>query len=147
MSNYFDLAIACDIKLETPGIFIDAIRYLTDPEFTLDRKPQLLYEGEDFWLNFEGHRFLAPDPEHEIISSFRPILYSLQTGERPSIYQYVLQFFGRGIVDDVFYYKHDLFLFWLATIGEEGFIGYKKVLLEPLPDLLYIRNGRLETTD
>jgi hypothetical protein len=127
MSLYFDLVINCDLREDTPEDYIQAIRYWTDPNFALDVKPKIAFYKEDnLWdREFWHERFLAPDPEHEITVNFRRKLrYMIPMENNREVYRYVFQYVARWLHDDGFYEEHLTFVAWLATISQNGFMGY-----------------------
>ena len=89
--------------------------------------------------------FLAPVPDEEIISLFQKHYWYT----RPSIegggdvYHYTLKFLARDILDDGFYDCYLLFLDWLASYIEDGFIGYYKEYYDEQPTLLYVKDRKL----
>src|SRR5262245_7239522 len=119
MSAYVDLVISCDLKEDTPETYINAIRCLTDRNYELGEKPELIYPGQgNIWDAFSDYHFLAPDFEHEIISSFQKKLRLILPAENHrEVYHYSLQFSGRFIHDDYWAAHHIPFLYWLGTIA------------------------------
>lgn len=120
MSLHFDMVINCDLNEDVPADAVEAIKFLTQPDYSLEKEPQLIYTDTKYpgvgnmWetIGFGGERFLMPDPDHDIISNFR------------RVHRYRLQYCGSWLHDDYFYQYHLPFVYWLATVAYENYIGY-----------------------
>ena len=151
MSLHFDLAITCDLREDAPPDCVALIQWLfTKPTEPLNQLQGHCFddEGRNFheWFKYP---FLAPFPEDEAISIFqRRYRYTTSaiSGSR-DVYRYALQYSARHILDDGFYEDHLNFVAWLATIAEEGFIGYYKEELSNHPKLLYVKDRQLDIRD
>lgn len=126
MSLHFDLVINCDLQEDVPEDAIEAIRCLTQRDYVLKVKPQLvLPDYGNVWDDIWDHHCLAPDPDHDIISNFRRIQRTTIPKENNrEVYRYRLQYCGSFIHDDYFYQNHLPFVYWLATVAYEDYIGY-----------------------
>lgn len=131
MSLYFDMVINCDLKEDIAEDAIEAINYLIQPDYQLSKIPELIYDDPKYpnlgnmWDTFGSDRFLVPDPSHDIISNFRKIhRTTIPTENNREVYRYRLQYCGSFIHDDYFYQYHIPFVYWLATIAYEEYIGY-----------------------
>jgi hypothetical protein len=114
MSLYFDFVICCDLREDAPEEVVDALRYLTDPTFELKQKSPLIFtwvgrddgtlQKENLWDMSGDNRFLASDPEHEVISSFQRKLRTIIPLENNrEVYNWSLQYCGRNLHDDYAY--------------------------------------------
>lgn len=128
MSLHFDMVINCDLREDTSEEFIEAIRCLTQKDYTLQIKPNLFcsdYGWGNIWNSFYDNHFLAPDPEHDIISNFRRVhRLTIPLENNREVHRYRLQYCGSWIHDDYFYQCHIPFVYWLASIAYENYIGY-----------------------
>lgn len=147
MSLHFDLVIMCDLREDTPSDCVELIRWLfTLPSQNIDQPKGHCVdeEGRNFheWFN---DPFLAPFPNQEVTSTFqqwyRYTMPAISGGG--DVYRYALQYSARRILDDAFYEEHLNFVGWLATIAEEGFIGYYREEAALKPNLLYSKNRQL----
>jgi hypothetical protein len=144
---HFDLAITCDLREDTPTPCIEFIEWLFTPPSEPLNQPQghcFDNEGRNFYEWFD-YPFLYPLPDEEFISVFQKrhrYTTSAISGSK-DVYRYALQYSGRHILDDGFYEDYLNFVAWLATIAEEGFIGYYKEQLASHPRLLYVRERNL----
>ena len=145
MSNYYDVVISCDLREDTPEEAINIIRHLTDRDYVLTEKPKMAIENYgDVGDWFFSDRFLAPDPENEVISNFQKMLWLIiPTENNREVYRYSLQYSGRNIHDDFWAEHHIPFVYWLAPYVLGDFIGYMKYTEGGKPDLMYVKNGRL----
>ncbi len=127
MSIFYDLVINCDLKEDTPGDAIEAVRCLTTRGYELAVEPQLIdsWEHENVWESFSDRHFLAPDPEWDTVSKFlRMHRTTIPSENNRPVYRYVLQYAGRRLHDDFFNDHHLPFLYWLATVSYDKYIGY-----------------------
>jgi hypothetical protein len=126
MSLHFDMVINCDLREDTPEEIIEAIRYLTQKDYTLQSKPALIYSDHgNIWDSFYDKHFLAPDPDHDIISNFRRVhRLTIPLENNREVYRYRLQYCGSWLHDDFFAAHHMPFIYWLASIAYENYIGY-----------------------
>lgn len=131
MSLYFDMVINCDLREDVPEDAVEAIKYLTQPDYSLAKKPQLIYTDPKYpgvgnmWDTFGGRRFLVPDSDHDIISNFRRVhRLTIPTENNREVHRYRLQYCGSCLHDDYFYECHLPFVYWLATVAYENYIGY-----------------------
>jgi len=128
MSLHFDMVINCDLREDTPEDIIEAIRCLTQKDYTPIPKPNLLLIENDYgniWDSFYEYHFLAPDPEHDTISNFRRVhRLTIPLENNREVHRYRLQYCGSWLHDDFFYAHHIPFVYWLASIAYENYIGY-----------------------
>ena len=152
MSLHFDMVINCDLKEDAPEDAIEAIKYLTQPDYYLKKEPQLIYTDPKYpdmgnmWDTFGSDRFLVPDPDHDIISNFRRVhRLTIPTENNREVHRYRLQFCGSWLHDDYFYQYHLPFVYWLAAVAYEDYIGYYMETHggEREVDHLRVENGKL----
>jgi hypothetical protein len=131
MSLSFDLVINCDLREDTPEDAIEAIKYLTQPDYTLKQEPQLTITDPKYpdvgnmWDTFGSRHFLVPDPDHNIICNFRRVhRLTIPLENNREVYRYRLQYCGSLFLDDYFFQFHLPFVYWLATVAYENYIGY-----------------------
>lgn len=127
MSLHFDLVINCDLREGTPEQAIEVIRCLTERDYQLNFKPEVLYPGQgdlwDYWTS-DPH-FLALNPQQDVISNFRRVhRMTMPLEGNREVYRYRLQYCGSCLHDDSFYELHMPFVYWLATIAYEEHLGY-----------------------
>ncbi|MEO8397205.1 MAG: hypothetical protein ABI700_29690 [Chloroflexota bacterium] len=148
MSDHYDLVIVCDLLEAAPLACIEMIEWLTNPASDPATKPDFdCLSGNDAALNGNFHfSFLAPLASEQIISLFQNrYRYTMSAVEGgANVYGYTLQFSGRNILDDGFYDCYLLFLYWLASISEDGFVGYYIEEFDARPTLLYVKDQKLE---
>ncbi|MEZ4670303.1 MAG: hypothetical protein R3E39_20545 [Anaerolineae bacterium] len=147
MSLHFDIVIVCDLREDTPSDCLELLAWLTDANSSSEARPRFHCFDENYMELADAfdHPFLAPLPNEEVISVFqRRYRYTMptKTGGK-DVYRYCLQFSARGILDDYFYECHLLFTYWLASVSEDGFIGYYKEELDNDPILLYVKDRKL----
>jgi len=147
MSSHFSLVIMCDLREDTPSSCIEMIEWLSNSTSDPATKPDFnCLEGDNELMsgNFD-FPFLATLPEEEVVSSFQKHLrYRMPVAQGGAdVYHYALQFSARDILDDGFYDCYLLFLDWLASYIEDGFIGYYKEYFDDQPTLLYVKNRKL----
>jgi hypothetical protein len=145
MGYYLDVVINCGLRPDIPQEYIDALRYLTSPEGTvqLPIKPETVIESEfgtDLWDYFtQDGPLLSPDPENGTITNF----YSMTSFYRENVVlQYHLQFTAHHVHDDTWANGLAEFFYWLPTIAVDGFIGYHKGTESNEVHLLYAKAGR-----
>lgn len=126
MSLHFDMVINCDLREDTPENIYEAIQCLTQRDYKLKDKPELIYPGQgNIWDGFSDYHFLAPDSQHDVISNFRRVhQLTIPTENNREVHRYRLQYCGSWLHDDFFYAHHLPFVYWLATIAYEKYIGY-----------------------
>ncbi len=149
MSLHFDLAIACDLKPDTPQQVINTLQYMTRTE------------DYDFHDPPAHEFFTRPGPDWRLIlqiphgtmpygfpgvagSSFRRVYHHTQFGV--DVYRHTLSF-RREMLDDSFY---DWWPFaeWLALYSESsGCVGYYRATYDWQPTLIYFRDGRVYTCE
>ena len=116
MSLHFDLVINCDLREDTPEDAIEAIKYLTQPDYTLKQEPQLTFTDPNFpyvGTVWSSKRFLLSDPDHDIISNFRRVhRLTIPTENNREVHRYRLQYCGSWLHDDYFYQYHLPFDYW-----------------------------------
>jgi hypothetical protein len=149
MSAYFDLVINCDLRENAPLACIEFVSWLCDANSNLASQPKsdCFDQNEKELANVWNFPFLAPQLEEETISNFQSrYRYTMpeSTGER-DVRKYSLHFFERNILDDTFFDCHLSFLYWIAGICENGFIGYYKEEFDAEPTLMYVKEGKLIT--
>jgi hypothetical protein len=145
MGSHFDVVISCDLREDTPEEVINIIRFLTDSDYELVKKPIVVVEHSNgIWEgSFDSH-FLAPDPKHEVISSFQKMWRTYIPSENDrKVYRYSLQYSGRNIHDDFWAECHIPFIYWLASYVYEDFIGYMRETTNSVLDLIYVHDGKL----
>lgn len=130
MSLYFDLVINCDLREDVPADVIEGLRCLTSKDYEPKTKPQLIYRKwgfDNLWDDLYDKHFLAPDPEHEVVSNFqRKHRLTIPLEGNREVHRYCLQYCGRNLHDDGFYELHLPFVAWLASVAYEDYIGYYK---------------------
>jgi hypothetical protein len=143
MSLHFDLVIVCDLREDTPEPCVEYIQWLFTRPSDSAPKPQFDCPNE-YGLTFDDP-FLYPLPTEEVISVFQKKYRYTRSPNAGGgdVYRYAIQFSARDILDDGFYEDHLNFVAWLATLAEEGFIGYYKEELAFKPELLYVKNRQL----
>ncbi len=128
MSLHFDMVINCDLREDTPEDIIEAIRCLTQKDYAPLPNPNLIltdYNHRNAWNSFYDYHFLAPEPQHDIISNFRRVhRLTIPLENNREVHRYRLQFCGSWLHDDFFYSHHMPFVYWLASIVYEDYIGY-----------------------
>jgi len=145
MSLHFDMVINCDLREDTSKEFIEAIRCLTQRDYILQKKPELIYPNHgNIWNSFYDHHFLASDPEHDIISNFRRVhRLTIPLENNQEVHRYRLQYCGSWLHDDFFYQCHIPFVYWLATIAYEDYIGYYHETEGSVVHHFIIKDGKL----
>lgn len=151
MSLYYDLVINCDLKEDAPEDAIEAIKYLSQPNYHLSKTPRLIYsdgrypeQSGDMWEMFGQERFLAPEPEQNVISNFQRVYRTTIPAENNrEVYRYRLQYCGNLLHDDSFYELHLPFVYWLATVAYENTLGYYMESEGGPVRLLRVENGFL----
>lgn len=150
MSLHFDLVINCDLKEDVPEDAIEAIKYLMQPDYSLKKEPQLIYADPEYpdlgnmWDIFGNYRFLVPDPDQNIISNFRRMFRTTIPAENHrEVFRYRLQYCGSWLHDDYFYQYHKPFVYWLATVAYENFIGYYMETHVGTAHHLRVKDGKL----
>lgn len=135
MSLFFDLVINCDLREDISDEAIEAIRCLTSMEYALPTNPLLLIPGETYgtwpsenyniWDGFSDYHFLVPDPQREIMCNFqRNHRTTIPTENDREVHRYSLQYIGRWLHDDGFYAHHLPFVYWLASVSYDNYLGY-----------------------
>ena len=148
MSMYFDGAIACDLKPDTPQQVLDVLQYMTRKEdYAFDSVPSHSF----FTTNEEWRDFLQIDQEWTcapglVGSDFRKTFRYTKNSE--DVYRWTLSF-RRTMHDDYefpdFWWE---FLFWIAPYSEStGFVGYYREEFELNPTLIYFQSGKVFTSE
>lgn len=146
MSLYFDLFINCDLREDIPDELIDVIKSFITPDVNLEAKPTLtIPKYGSIWNKIPDIQFLAPDPAHGVKSIFgqRYILSASEENNR-DIYRYHLQYEGLVLHDDYFYAYHIPFVYWLATISHDKYLGYFIESGGDVMNHLVVEHGRLK---
>ena len=149
MSAYFDLVINCDLREDVPASCVQFISWLCDIDSSLETQPRVdcFDQNETELANVWSYPFLAPRPDEETFSNFQSrYRYNMpETKGGKEVYKYSLHFSEHNILDDTFFDCHLSFLYWIARICENGFIGYYKEEFDSEPTLVYVKDGELIT--
>ncbi|MCQ3932745.1 MAG: hypothetical protein DPW16_20035 [Chloroflexi bacterium] len=143
MSQTFDLALACDLKPDTPQQVLDTLHYMIRKEnYEFHNPPNHPFFAEpSYWKSWFTYSINLFPGEYGAVLRNAEVYYGLPSGEFPMTR---ITFSVRvGVHDDVFYEAIDLFLDWLAGHSEtQGFVGYYQGNYADHPTLIYFKDGK-----
>lgn len=143
MSVYFDFALACDLKPDTPQQVLDTLSFMTRTEdYAFDTPPAgALFGGETWRDMLRGSTTYFAG---EAGAMFRKALRYVHGGAE--VFRYTLSFRSDVLDDDMG--EYGALIEWLATYSDsEGFVGYFRAKYADHPTLLYFRHGKVYASE
>jgi len=146
LSAHFDLAIALDLKPDTPQQVLDTLRYLMRTEdYDFDNPPdhEFFTRWDDqHWRNWMPLAENSTYSPGEAGSSLRRVYRYTQHGQ--DVYRYTFSF-RCWMLDDGFY-EWWPFAKWLALHSHtSGYVGYYREEFDLHPTLIYFREANVYT--
>lgn len=143
MSLHYDWAMAFDLKLDTPQLIIDTLKYMTrshDYDFPTPFD-DIFFSGSSWrnMLQIEAGDTYSPG---EVGSLFRQAYRYTKLGV--DTYYYTLSF-RTYMLDDGFYEEWWTFCEWIAPYSETiGCVGYYREVYDDLhPTLIYFKDAKV----